>query len=35
MSFVLGCIFFIVIVGRLDARISWPSARAKRERGAP
>lgn len=33
MSFVLGCILFIVVVGRLDARIPWPAARAARKRG--
>jgi hypothetical protein len=34
MSFVLGCILFIAVVGRLDARLPWPSARAKRAGGA-
>jgi hypothetical protein len=34
MSFVLGCILFVVVVGRLDARLPWRSAAAKRERGA-
>ena len=34
MSFVLGCILFIVVVGRLDARVPWPSARVNSKRGA-
>jgi hypothetical protein len=34
MSFVLGCILFVVVVGRLDGRLPWPAARAKREGGA-
>jgi len=34
MSFVLGCLLFVVVVGRLDARVPWPSVRAKRARGA-
>ena len=34
MSFVVGCILFVVVVGRLDARLPWPASRAKRERGA-
>jgi hypothetical protein len=34
MSFILGVLFFVVVVGRLDARLPWPSARAIREGGA-
>ena len=34
MSFVVGCILFIVVVGRLDARLPWPSPRAKSKEGA-
>jgi hypothetical protein len=25
MSFVIGCILFVGVVGRLDRRIPWPS----------
>lgn len=35
MSFVLGLILFVVVVGRLDARLPWPSARAERPGAAP
>jgi hypothetical protein len=34
MSFVVGCILFVVVVGRLDARLPWPSAGAASKRGA-
>ena len=33
MSFILGIILFVVVVGRLDARLPRPRARAKREGG--
>jgi hypothetical protein len=26
MSFILGSLLFIVVVGRLDARLPWPKA---------
>jgi hypothetical protein len=34
MSFILGVILFVVVVGRLDARLPWPSARATGKGGA-
>jgi hypothetical protein len=33
MSFILGIILFVVVVGRLDGHLPWPPARAKREGG--
>jgi len=30
MSFILGSILFIAVVGKLDARLPWPSAGAHR-----
>ena len=33
MSFILGILLFVVVVGRLDAGLPWPPARAKREGG--
>jgi len=32
MSFILGCLLFIVVVGRLDARLPWSPTGAKSER---
>jgi hypothetical protein len=32
MSFIVGILLFVVVVGRLDARLPWPSA--KRTGGA-
>jgi hypothetical protein len=29
MSFVLGILLFVVIAGRLDARLPWPTAKKK------
>jgi hypothetical protein len=29
MSFVIGCLLFIGVVGRLDARLPWPSPRTR------
>jgi len=31
MSFFLGIILFVVVVGRIDIRLPWPSTRAKRD----
>ena len=31
MSFILGIVLFVVVVGRLDARLPWPSARDARK----
>lgn len=28
MSFVLGIVLFVVVLGRLDARLPWPEPRA-------
>ena len=28
MSFILGVILFVVVIGRIDARLPWPIARA-------
>jgi hypothetical protein len=30
MSFILGSILFIAVVGKLDARLPWPIAGARR-----
>ena len=32
MQFIFGVIFFVVVIGVLDARLPWP--RARRKRGA-
>lgn len=29
MSFILGIVLFVVVVGRLDARIPWPRPRVE------
>jgi hypothetical protein len=29
MSFMIGVILFVVVVGLFDARLPWPSARSK------
>lgn len=29
MAFILGVVFFVVVVGALDARLPWPSARSR------
>ncbi|HEX7667042.1 MAG TPA: hypothetical protein VF407_21075 [Polyangiaceae bacterium] len=34
MSFVLAIVLFVVVVGRLDARLPWPSPRAAKKEGA-
>lgn len=34
MSFILGIVLFVVVVGRLDARLPWPSARDAKKGGA-
>jgi hypothetical protein len=34
MSFIVGIVLFVIVVGRIDARLPWPSARAKRAGGA-
>jgi hypothetical protein len=34
VSFIIGILLFVVVVGRIDARLPWPSARAKRKGGA-
>lgn len=34
MSFVLGTLLCVFLVGRLDARLPWPAPAAKREGGA-
>jgi hypothetical protein len=31
MSFVIGVILFVVVLGALDARVPWPRPRGKRE----
>ena len=31
MSFMIGVILFVVVLGLLDARLPWPSARSKPE----
>jgi hypothetical protein len=31
MSFMIGVILFVVVVGLLDARLPWPSPRSKRQ----
>jgi len=30
MSFIVGVILFVVVIGALDARLPWPSPRAER-----
>jgi hypothetical protein len=30
MQFVIGVIFFVVVVGVLDARLPWPRSRSKK-----
>lgn len=32
MAFILGVIFFVVIVGVLDARLPWPASRSRKRR---
>lgn len=32
MQFILGTLFFVVVVGLLDARLPWPRPARKRER---
>jgi hypothetical protein len=34
MSFILGIVLFVVVVGRIDARLPWPSPRDARKGGA-
>lgn len=34
MSFILGTVLFVVVVGRLDARLPWPSPAAAKKGGA-
>jgi hypothetical protein len=31
MQFILGVVLFVVIVGMLDARLPWPSAREPKQ----
>jgi hypothetical protein len=30
MQFIIGVIFFVVVIGALDARLPWPRPRPKR-----
>lgn len=32
MAFILGVIFFVVVVGVLDARLPWPKSRSRNPR---
>ena len=32
MAFILGVIFFVVVVGVLDARLPWPKPRSRNPR---
>jgi hypothetical protein len=31
MQFIIGVIFFVVVIGALDARLPWPRSRPKKD----